>query len=281
MVDDGDALGDAFDFFHVVGGEENGDVFGLVHVADVVPDMVAGLGVEAERGFVEEEDVGVVEQTAGDFETAFHAAGVAFGEVVAAVPKLDDFQKLLNAGAAERAGDVVEDAVKFHVFESGQFVVDAGILEDDAEGLTDLVGLGERIEPVHGDFPGVGFEQGGEHFDGGGFAGAVGSEKAEYFPFLDGEGNIIDGLDFLKRLGQIFNGNNITHKDYCFTYLNEFKLQSFRVYCIIVCTDNRELFAGWVLAGLKVVDRLLWVCHKDAGLLRFFRSRSGGSGIGD
>jgi hypothetical protein len=39
----------------------------------------------------------------------------------------------------------------------------------------------------------------------GGFAGAIRSEQSQYFPFFDVEGNIIDGGEILKPLGEISN----------------------------------------------------------------------------
>ena len=49
---------------------------------------------------------------------------------------------------AHLARDVVEHAVDLHVLLGGQFAVEAGVLEDDAEALADLVLLDRGIEAV-------------------------------------------------------------------------------------------------------------------------------------
>ena len=49
----------------------------------------------------------------------------------------------------------------------------------------------------HARIAGGGIEQAGEHFQHGGFAGAVGPEKADQLAFLDLKGDIVRGARFL------------------------------------------------------------------------------------
>lgn len=91
--------------------------------------------------------------------------------------------------------------MELQVFERGEFVIKAGVLEDDTEALADFVLLIGGIEPVNFDFPAGGAEQSRQHFDSGGFPGAVGPEKRENFTHADLERDIADGLDLAKSLG--------------------------------------------------------------------------------
>ena len=81
VIHDADAAAEAVGFFEVVGGEEDGGAVGC-HVSDEGPDVAAGLDVEAEGGFVEEEEAGSGERADGEVEAAFHAAGVGLHEAV-------------------------------------------------------------------------------------------------------------------------------------------------------------------------------------------------------
>ena len=101
VVDDGDAVGDAVGFFHVMRGEEDGDALFFVEFLHLRPELVARLRVEAERRLVEKDDFGRVEQAARDFQTPPHAAGELLDRIVAAVPELEQLQQAFDAFDAE------------------------------------------------------------------------------------------------------------------------------------------------------------------------------------
>ena len=58
--------------------------------------------------------------------------------------------------------------------------------------------------------PPSGREQRRQHLDGGGLAGAVGSEEGEDLPGLDVEGHAVDGFDLAEGLGQVLD---VDHED--------------------------------------------------------------------
>lgn len=87
-------------------------------------------------------------------------------------------------------------------FASGLLLVEGGVLEGDADAAADLVGLGYGVVAGDGDGAAGGEEEGDEHSDDGGFAGAVGSEEAVDFAALDGEIDVIDGLDGAEAADQ-------------------------------------------------------------------------------
>ena len=90
--------------------------------------------------------------------------------------------------------------MEIHVFLGGLFVVETGILKDDAEALAGQLLLHRRIKPVQLDAAAGGAQQRGEHLDGGGFAGAVGSEKSEYLSLSDVEADVVDGGEIAEDL---------------------------------------------------------------------------------
>ena len=69
--------------------------------------------------------------------------------------------------------------------------------------LAGFVLLVHGIEAVHADAAAGGPQQRGEHFDGGGFAGAVGAEEGEDLPFGHFEGDVVDCREVVEFLGQI------------------------------------------------------------------------------
>ena len=74
MIHDGDAVAEALGLLHVMGGEDDGAA-GLLELVDQVPEMAAGLGVEAGGGLVEKEQFRVAHQGAGHGQALLLAAG--------------------------------------------------------------------------------------------------------------------------------------------------------------------------------------------------------------
>ena len=134
-----DPMGDALRLVHVVRGQEYGDAFRLVEPADVRPQLVAALRIEPERRFVKEQDLRRVQQAAGDFQPALHAARKRLDSSVRAGPTTRTGSKEPRIRSARTlARDVVEHAVQVHVLVGGQLVIEAGVLEHDAEAPADL-----------------------------------------------------------------------------------------------------------------------------------------------
>src|ERR1700733_3785364 len=103
---------------------------------------------------------------------------------------------------------MVEDAVESHVLVSGLFVIETGILKNDAEALARFFLAGTWIKAIQLDASAGRLEEGGEHFDGGCFARAVRSQEGEDFALGYVEGDIADGGEIPKGLNQMLNLNH-------------------------------------------------------------------------
>ena len=145
------------------------------------------------------------------------AMTIAFGEGVHALETdrfeeahFDDVVDGRGAGVAAQAaqfGAKVEESLHRHVG------VSRGVFREVAEEAFGGDRIGGDVKAAHGNLAGAGGNEAGDHAHGGGFAGAVGAEKSEHFPPLDGKGNIIDGQFGAERLAQIFNFNHSKFSD--------------------------------------------------------------------
>ena len=79
-----------------------------------------------------------------------------------------------------------------HIFEDGEFVIEAWGLEDDAELLSGEVWVGEDVDVEDGDLALGGAKEGGEDSEEGGFASAVGAEDGEDLVGGDAEGEVVE-----------------------------------------------------------------------------------------
>jgi len=89
-IGDDQPLEEHFGFQHVVGIDDEG-LARFLQLFDVIPKNVLAVDIYAQHRFVEQDDVGVVEQGAGEDETALHPAGeliVDFASPILASPDL-------------------------------------------------------------------------------------------------------------------------------------------------------------------------------------------------
>ncbi|MOA44500.1 hypothetical protein D3C78_1667900 [compost metagenome] len=78
FVQQEDALGDPFDFFQVVAGVDH-RLAGCAQLFDGAEQGLAVGRIDAHRGFVEQVQVGRLQQADGEVQAALLAAGQAFG----------------------------------------------------------------------------------------------------------------------------------------------------------------------------------------------------------
>ena len=156
---------------------------------------------------------GAVNEGCRDGEPAFHSPGEALEFSLLAVQKIEFLQKLFGARLPLLSGNAVKLAHVDQVFRGAQLAVEIRGLGNDPDALLGPHRVFLHFIPVDPGRARIRPEQSDEHPDGGGFPGAVGTEKTENFPFLDGKVNLIHCLDFPKTLAEPldFNDAPVSH----------------------------------------------------------------------
>ena len=111
-ADERDAVGHAFDFVQIMGRHDDGPPRGaqlLQHVAD----RSRSLRVEIRRRLIQKNDVGVVDERAGDGEFLLHAFRQQRHAIPAAVPEREHLERPLHrrAGIRDREQPCVDEKV--------------------------------------------------------------------------------------------------------------------------------------------------------------------------
>ncbi len=160
-----------------------------------LPDLVARLGVEARRGLVENQEVGLVDQGPREHDPAHEPPRKLRDGRVPAVFQGDEFQQLQGPGGGLRTGDVEIGREDLQILQDGEFGIEVVVLLTDADAVLHLAQL-----PPAGDILSEHVQRasrkGGEtvdHPDRRRLAGAVGPENAEALPAPDGKGDPVDG----------------------------------------------------------------------------------------
>ena len=144
--------------------------------------------VQPEGRLVQQQVRRLVDQAARDAQPLPHAPRVALDQRVGGVDQPDQGQQVVGAPAQDRAGHVVQLPEVPEVLPAGQPRVDHPLAAgDQVDAAPDRAGVRDHVQPVHGRRPRGRPQQGREHLDGRGLAGAVEPEQAG-----DGAGGIFN-----------------------------------------------------------------------------------------
>ena len=145
VVDDGEAVAEFVGLFHVVGGEDDGDAFAAESL-DGVPHGDAALGIEAGGGLVEEEDLGMVGDGAGDLEALGEAAAEGLRIGGGAIAEAELLEELGGARGGNFLGHAEVAAMEVDIFEDGAGAVEGVVLRDDADDAAGEGGVGDDVD---------------------------------------------------------------------------------------------------------------------------------------
>ena len=130
----------------------------------------------------------------GNVERPPHAPGQGGNLGVAPFAQVEQLQQFVAALANGGARQVAQHPGKAQVFVHRQRAVQGRLLEHQADLAAHRHALPEDIVASHVCLSFRGARQGGQHVDGGGFAGAVGAEQAEELAGGNGELQPVDGF---------------------------------------------------------------------------------------
>ena len=199
VVDKGDVVAELFGRGHVVGGEYDGGPFGF-EAEDFAFEDVGIDRVEAAEGFVEDEELGVVEHGDDELDLLLHAFGEFFDGAVPPAGNVETFEPLakvlLGSGLVEafEAGEV--DGLLAHT----HFFVETALFGEVADMQDIVVGHGVTVEE---DGAAVGGDNAVDDADERCLAGSVGAEKTENGAAADVQGDIVEGLERAEGFGYV------------------------------------------------------------------------------
>lgn len=146
---------------------------------DQGPQLLAHLGVESDRGLVEQQQSGLVNQRASDQQPPAHAPRQLVDLRVAAVAELGDLHGPVHGGPALGARHAVEVGEHEQVLFDRERHVQVVELGDHAALGPGLLGLARERVSEHFDVALIGDHLGGEDLHRGGLAGPVGTQQAD------------------------------------------------------------------------------------------------------
>ncbi len=150
------------------------------HGVDLVPEIAPRLGIDAGGGFIEQQELRLMQQAGGERQALLPAARQRARQLVAAVVQAEPLQRRLDPLVA--AVEAEDPRGELQVFLDGQVLVEPELLRHIADVALDFVGLLDDVVAKAGAAAGIRLQQAAQHADAGGLAAAVGAEEAVDLP---------------------------------------------------------------------------------------------------
>mmetsp|Transcript_23364 Transcript_23364/g.55525 ORF Transcript_23364/g.55525 Transcript_23364/m.55525 type:complete len:246 (+) Transcript_23364:1539-2276(+) len=198
-VGDVDQLMAALGLVHVMRRDQHRDALAGEQM-DLVPELAPRLGVDAGRGFVQQQQARPVQQAGGEREALLPAAGQRAGQLPLPAGQAQALQRAIHRVVTVRHREQPGDEVE--VLADGEVVVEPELLRHIADLALDGLALAAEIQAQHLAFTGVRRQQAAEHAQRGGFTAAVGAEEADDAAGADLQVDRIDHLAAAIGLGE-------------------------------------------------------------------------------
>ncbi len=196
FVEQRDARGELHGFLHVVSDEDGGFAQLGAQTEEFALQIEAGDGVESAEGFVEEENVRVGGEGAGDADALALSAGEFAGKTMRECfgGKIDGIEEGEDARGDFFGRPVFQSGNEGHIALDGEVREQAAFLNDVADGAPETDGVPVAVvrRPSMRTSPEVGMSHAVDEAQSGGFAGAAAAEEDEGFAGFDGEGEVVE-----------------------------------------------------------------------------------------
>ena len=201
MVHDHEPVAQLLGLVHIVRRQDQRDA-ALLEPEQPVPHHVPGLRVQPGGGLVEDQDLGLVDERAGDRQAALQAAGQRVDLVPGPVRELDEIKQRVGPLPDEAAGQAEVPAVDEQVLPDGQLDVEGVLLRDHAEPGPHRGVIVYRVAAENGQLPAGRRRDAADHPHRRGLARAVRPQEAERLAAVEVEIDPVHRHEIPEPLGQ-------------------------------------------------------------------------------
>ena len=200
--EDADPVAHRLDLREQVARQEDRQAVVAAERLEQLEDLLDADRVDRGRRFVEDQDVGVLDERVGDPEPLAHAARVRPDLVAAAIREADLAEDLVDRLLRGLAVEPVEVRGIAQVGAAGHVVVEADRIGQVTDPAFDLARIARRVEPDDTGLTLGRFGQPEQHEDRGRLAGAVLPEQPEDLATAHLEVEAVDRRELAVLLGQ-------------------------------------------------------------------------------
>ena len=188
-------------FVHKMGRHKQGDFVAPRQSEQVLPKHIARGWIHAGSGLVQNQHFRAVQTGGGQLQALADAQRQSRRFGIGHFGQLKLLQGIVYRSAGLIGGHLIELGVQIQIAAHAELFVERKRLRHIAHAHPrgHVVGIGGMAKQAGAAFAWL--QQAGEHFHGGGFAAAVGAEKAENLAFFNHKAHIVYGGEVAEALG--------------------------------------------------------------------------------
>lgn len=172
-------------------------------LANQVPEQECIGDVESGLRFIKNEEVRIVQERGGYQQALLHSLGIAGDGRPAIVLKAELQEETFGTSADNRRIEFAQTTGQLQVFETGEEAVEIRFFWDVAEAAFEAGEVFADVATAEENGATCRSQQAGDHFDGGGFAGAIGAEVAGDFSGAEDEADVIDDCPAMEPAREV------------------------------------------------------------------------------
>lgn len=161
---------------------------------DQVFELNAGLGVQPRSRFIQNEELGVADQGAGQAKPLGLPLGELADHLVLESAQFREVNHFIHGVQQPFPGDAVGPGEEVQVFPDAGVFIGVEVVRHPSDQGADQFRIVHHVGSVDPDMAGVRHVQRGQHAHDGGFPGSVGADQANDLALADAEGGIVDGF---------------------------------------------------------------------------------------
>ena len=204
-MDDGDPVADLLRLGEIVGGEQD-RVSLLLHAGDLAAQVAAGLRIEARRRLIEEHQLRCVDEGQRQREPLALTARERVERGIRLLGQREARQQRVGLGP-----NPVERSEQPDRLARRDPALQRRGLQRRANALPHLAGMPARVDAANLDAPRIRRAQADHAFEGGGLAGAVGTNQAEDLAVFNVEADAARRVDVAVAFLEILNDDFGAH----------------------------------------------------------------------
>jgi hypothetical protein len=190
-------------FVHEMRGDENRDTFVTREVADLMPEGIARLRIDAGSWLVEDEDPRLVQAGGRQLQALALPEGEIARQAIGDRREIEALQGIGDARRQFRARHLIEPRMEIKIGADRQFLIEREALRHVADIEPRLPVLRRHRLPQQARRAAAGRQQAGQHLHRRRLAAAVRAEEAEDLARLDAETDPVHGDEIAEPAGQL------------------------------------------------------------------------------
>jgi len=175
----------------------------FVHLLDELLKEFGVDRVKAGKGFIEDDEIGIVDDGDEELDFLLHTLGKFFAFLPGYPRKFNLFEPVVDVFGEAGLRHAFEEGDIFEKFADAHFSVEASFFGE----VADAVFVVEGVAAEDGDRSRIGIDDRHDHADGGAFARAVGAEEATERTGGDGELEVAHGMGLTEAFVHALNVN--------------------------------------------------------------------------